>query len=178
MPHCILDSENATGIAAFTTTSAVDWQYMNVQLIFVQAHGADGFDAFEEGDGYIWRPHHPGSHLIHAREKSHRRLVVELSLTEDTYDSRHLGTSPDEENPLEPANRQCFYVKRLLHAHSGFDRDDLQGWLDLTCIIMNPPSDRLAKAAKVLDRAMLFPNTLRYREYYMVGSLKDQHTAR
>jgi|GEM_PF-2315577 lichenan operon transcriptional antiterminator len=35
MPHCILDSGDATKIAVFTTTSAVDWQYMDVQLIFV-----------------------------------------------------------------------------------------------------------------------------------------------
>lgn len=35
MPHCILDSGDATRIAVFTTTSPVDWQYMDVQLIFV-----------------------------------------------------------------------------------------------------------------------------------------------
>ena len=32
--------------------------------------------------------------------------------------------------------------------------------------MMNPPEDRLKKVAMVLDRAMSFPNTLRYRDFY------------
>ena len=40
------------------------------------------------------------------------------------------------------------------------------GCLDLFHVMMSPPDERMGKAACVLDRAMRFPYTLRYREYY------------
>ena len=40
------------------------------------------------------------------------------------------------------------------------------GYLDLFHVMMNPPDEKMEKAACVLDRAMRFPHALRYREYY------------
>lgn len=57
-------------------------------------------------------------------------------------------------------------LKLFLNSHSGFDRDDLEGYLDLFWVAMNPPSTKMEKAAFVLDLAMRNPKSLTYREFY------------
>jgi len=69
----------------------------------------------------------------------------------------------DDLNPLRPLNRACF-----LGSHPGLDRGDLQGKLELFYVILNPPKDKMEKAAFVLDRAMRCPKTLRFRSFYNV----------
>ncbi len=59
-----------------------------------------------------------------------------------------------------------FLLKEFMHRHSGFDRDRIDDWLNLFSVIVNPPEDRLEKAAMVLDRAMAIPISLPYREFY------------
>ena len=39
----------------------------------------------------------------------------------------------------------CALLKSFLRSHSGFDRDELQGYLDLFAVIMNPPANPLKK---------------------------------
>ena len=95
-------------------------------------------------------------------------LVGRLGLEDESYDARLLRGIDDELNPLQPVNRMCFLLKCFLRAHPGFDRDDVQGYLDLFSVAMNDPADKLEKAALVLDRAMLCPNTLRFRDFYNV----------
>lgn len=75
---------------------------------------------------------------------------------------------PDGDNPLDPVNEMHFLLKAFLRSHSGFDRADLQGYLDLFHVIVNEPADRLEKAAMVLDRAMRNPKTIRFRDHYNV----------
>ena len=87
-----------------------------------------------------------------------------------TLNARLLKGVPDELNPLYPVNRMCFLLKRFLGAHPGFDRDDLQGYLNLFHVIANPPEDKMEKAAMVLDRAMQCPKTVRFRSFYNVKS--------
>ena len=112
--------------------------------------------------GHIQR----GSHLIHDMERSHKVLVRELELTEEAHDSKRIKTLPDKENPLHEVNELCYLLELFLNSHSGFDRARLEGYLDLFHVMMNPPDEKMEKAACVLDRAMRFPYTLRYREYY------------
>ena len=95
-------------------------------------------------------------------------LVGRLGLEDESYDARLLRGIDDELNPLQPVNRMCFLLKCFLRAHSGFNRGDIQGYLDLFSVAMNEPKDKLEKAALVLDRAMLYPNTLRFRDFYNV----------
>lgn len=92
--------------------------------------------------------------------------MKECGLVSESHDSRVIKRLPDDENPLWKVNRLCFLLRLFLDGHSGFDRKNLGGWLDLFSVMMNPPEDRLEKVALVLDRAMAFPNTLRYRDYY------------
>ena len=107
-----------------------------------------------------------GSHLIHDMERSHNVLVRELDLTEEAHNSKLIKTLPDKENPLCEVNELCYLLELFLNSHSGFDRSRLEGYLDLFYVMMNPPNEKMEKAAYVLDRAMRFPYTLRYREYY------------
>ena len=73
----------------------------------------------------------PCSTLIHDKEKAHKRLVQELELKSIEYDSKGLKGVPDSENPLDPINRRCYELQRLMRRHPGFSRDDLPGYLDL-----------------------------------------------
>lgn len=110
----------------------------------------------------------PGSTLLHDMEHAHSVLVDRLSLESEAYDAKLLKGLPDELNPLQPVNRLCFLLKCFLRAHSGFNRDNVQGYLNLFSVAMNPPADKLEKAAFVLDRAMRCPKTLRFRDFYNV----------
>ena len=84
----------------------------------------------------------PDSTLIHDKEKAHKKLVQELGLESIEYDSKQQKGLPDRENPLEPINRRCYELQRLMRRHPGFSRDDLHGYLDLFSYIHNPPQDK------------------------------------
>lgn len=114
-----------------------------------------------------------GSTLSHDMERSHSVLVDRLTLTSVEYDAREISRMPDRDNPLREVNRLCFLLETFLNSHSGFDRDDLPGWLDLFHVMMNEPADKMEKAAKVLDRAMRVPNTLSFREFYNIKSSSE-----
>ncbi len=108
----------------------------------------------------------PGSHLIHDKEHSHSVLVKKLQLSDESYDSKSLKELDDKDNPLYEVNHMCFLLKKFLQAHSGFDRKDIQGYLDLFSLMMNEPSNKLEKVKIILDRVIGNPKSLRYREYY------------
>ncbi len=107
-----------------------------------------------------------GSKLVHDMEGSHDVLVKRLSLKDECHNAKLLKGVPDDLNPLEPINRMCFMAECFLKSHSGFNRANLQGYLDLLHVAMNPPAEKLEKVALILDRAMRCPKTLRYRDFY------------
>ena len=109
-----------------------------------------------------------GSSLTHDMERAHSVLVGRLSLDSHEYNSKEISKLPDRENPLRRVNRLHFLLETFLNAHSGFDRDDLQGWLDLFYVMMNDPASKMEKAAMVLDRAMRNPKTLSFRDFYKI----------
>jgi hypothetical protein len=108
----------------------------------------------------------PGSLLVHDMERTHHVLVDRLDLRSDSHNSRLLKGIPDSENPLRYVNRLCFLIELFLNSHSGFDRSNIQGYLDLFSVMMNPPENKMEEAAIVLDRAMRYPKQLSYREFY------------
>ena len=80
----------------------------------------------------IFRNHiKPGSILIHDEEDARTKLVKELSLESKAYSSKDLKGLADKDNPLNPINRCHDILKKFLNAHSSFDRDNLQGYLNL-----------------------------------------------
>jgi len=112
----------------------------------------------------------PGSTLIHDGEAAHEKLVLELSLKSVTYTSKDLKGLPDKENPMNPVNRAHAILKKFLYNHSSFDRDDLQGYLNLFAFVTNPPDNLLEKVELVIKTAFENPKSLRYRDFYSATS--------
>lgn len=108
----------------------------------------------------------PGSTLVHDKERSHAAVVAKLGLSEERYNASEIKRLPDKDNPLREVNRLCFLLETFLNSHSGFERGDLQGYLNLFAVMMNPPDTKMEKAALVLDRPMRCTKTLQYREFY------------
>lgn len=106
------------------------------------------------------------SHLIHDREKSHNILIKTLNLTEDSYNANEIKKLKDKENPLNEINKQCYLLKRFLRSHSGFNRNDIQNYINLFCFIQNPPKNKLEKVKALLNSAIYLPKSLKYRDLY------------
>ena len=109
-----------------------------------------------------------GSTIVHDKETAHKKLVKELGLKSISYDSKELKSMPDKDNPLERVNRVHYLLKSFLYTHRSFDRDCIQGYLNLFAFVMNPPSNHLEKVEKILDLAFKNPKKLRYRDFYGV----------
>jgi transposase-like protein len=112
----------------------------------------------------------PGSTLVHDKESAHNKLVKELSLESVSYDSKDLKRLPDNENPLNPVNRVHAILTKFLNSHSGFNRRDLQGYLNLFALVTNPPADLLKKVEIVIKMVFQKPKLLRYRDFYGVNT--------
>jgi len=106
------------------------------------------------------------STLIHDKETAHKKLVKELALNSISYASKDLKGLLDEDNPLYPVNRAHAIMKMFLNSHSGFMRDDLQGYLNLFSLVTNPPDEMLEKVELVINMAFSNPKTLRYRDFF------------
>lgn len=108
----------------------------------------------------------PGSTLIHDKETTHKKLVEKLSLKSVAYASKDLKGLADSENPLDPVNRIHHLLKMFLNSHSGFKREDLQGFLNLYAFTINPPLEPLEKVEKILNLVFQNPKSLRYRDQF------------
>ena len=106
------------------------------------------------------------SHLIHDNEKSHNSLVAELNLESESYDSKELKKLNDEDNPLNRVNHYCDLLKKFLNSHPGFDRDELQGYLNLFVFMMNDPKNKLEKVNLILEKALNTQKVLHFRDYF------------
>ena len=111
-----------------------------------------------------------GSHLIHDGEKSHKVLIEKLNLSDTVYDADEIKKLKDEDNPLDPINEIHSLAKRFMRAHGGYNRDDLQDWLNLISFILNDPKDRYDKIDLFLNMALSSPLRVKYRA---VMSKKD-----
>ena len=107
----------------------------------------------------------PKSRLIHDKETAHKKLVKELALNSISYASKDLKGLLDKDNPLYPVNRAHAIMTMFLNAHSGFNRDDLQGYLNLFSLVTNPPDEMLEKVELVIKLAFQNPKLLRYRDF-------------
>lgn len=88
----------------------------------------------------------PNSKLIHDDEKAHKILIKELNLISESYNSIWLKKKKDDENPLRPINHQCDLIRQFLNAHSGFNRDDLQDYLNLYCFMNGHRKKQIKKS--------------------------------
>ena len=109
-----------------------------------------------------------GSTIIHDKEKAHQKLVEKLQLKSISYDSRELKRYTDADNPLQRVNHIHYLLKGFLYAHTSFNRDKLQDYLNLFAFVMNPPSNHLEKVEIILELAIKTRIFLRYRDFYNV----------
>ena len=107
-----------------------------------------------------------GSTLIHNKETTHKKLVSALNLVNQVYTADELKGLKDSNNPLDPVNDSHDRLKKFLKAHSGFNRDSLQDYLNLFAFVRNPPSEMLEKVEKVVNLAFQNPKFLRYRDQF------------
>ncbi len=105
-----------------------------------------------------------GSTLIHDKETTHKKLVSALNLVNQAYAADDLKGLKDSDNPLDPVNDIHDRLKKFLNAHSGFNRDSLQDYLNLFAFVRNPPYEMLEKVEKVVNLAFQNPKFLRYRD--------------
>ena len=108
----------------------------------------------------------PGSTLVHDNGKAYGLLISKLRLEDEVYNADEIKIQPDKENPLHRVNKVHASLKNFLYAHNHFNRDSMQGYLNLFSFAMNPPSNHLEKLEIVLNRAFLTRKTLRYRDFY------------
>lgn len=108
----------------------------------------------------------PGSTLITDKHRGHRKLVRELSLDNIEYDAKLLKGIPDEENPLNVINQKHNMLQKFLKAHSGFNRNELDDYLNLFIFITNPPLSKLEKIDILLNLAFQSALSLKYRDYF------------
>lgn len=72
----------------------------------------------------------------------------------------------DSENPLNPVNRIHCLLKMFLNAHSGFNREDLQNYLNLYSFVINAPDDYLEKVENIIKMVFENPKSLKYRDQF------------
>lgn len=106
----------------------------------------------------------PHSHLIHDGERSHGKLIRELELTSEVYTTSMTKEMKNEENPLYPINYIHGLAKRFMKSHGGYDRDNLQDWMNLICFILNKPSNRYEKIEKFIEMALNTHKRMKYRD--------------
>lgn len=106
----------------------------------------------------------PKSHLIHDQERSHGILIRKLNLTSETYDTNFTKGLTDKENPLDPINNIHSLIKRFMKQHGGYNRDNLQDWMNLVWFILTPPNDVYSKIEKFIKIAICTPKRVKYRD--------------
>lgn len=110
----------------------------------------------------------PNPTLIHDGEKVHRKLIAELSLIDEQHPTSETKGLEDFENPLDPINHIHYLTKRFLYSHSGFDRSQIQDYLNLYSFILNPPFNKLEKVDILLNLVFQNPKLLRYRNQFNI----------
>ena len=113
----------------------------------------------------------PGSLLITDKHRGHCKLVSELGLQNTEYDSKKLKRLPDEENPLNPVNQMHNLLRKFLDAHSGFNRDEINDYINLFLLSVNPPEEKLEKIDILLNLGFQTAISIKYRDYFA----KRQH---
>lgn len=116
----------------------------------------------------------PGSHLIHDGEKSHGILIRKLNLTSEVYSTDLTRGMPDSDNPLYPINRIHYLAKRFMREHGGYNRDNLQDWMNLIWFLLSEPDNRYEKVSKFIDLAISSPKRVKYRDVMCKKDVNNQ----
>lgn len=105
-----------------------------------------------------------GSVLIHDGERSHSILIEKLYLESKVYDSLEIRKLKDKDNPLDPINEIHSLIKRFMKAHGGYNRSNLQDYMNLISFLLNKPEDRYEKVDQFINMALYSPIRVKYRD--------------
>lgn len=70
----------------------------------------------------------------------------------------------DKDNPLDMVNKLCLAIENFISAHGGYEREEIQDWLNLLWFILNGPKDRYDKVLLFIQMALKTRKRLKYRE--------------
>lgn len=104
------------------------------------------------------------SNLIHDGEKSHNVVIEKLHLKSFSYSAKELIKLDDKDNPLDMVNKLCLAIENFISAHGGYEREEIQDWLNLLWFILNGPKDRYDKVLLFIQMALKTRKRLKYRE--------------
>ena len=105
-----------------------------------------------------------GSTLIHDKEKTHSILVNKLKLKSIVFDSTSIKDLEDEDNPLYPINHIHSLVKSFMREHKGYNRDNLQDYMNLISFILNEPHNSYQKLIEFIKMAISTHERVKYRD--------------
>ncbi len=108
----------------------------------------------------------PGSDFSHDSDTSHAKLIRELRLVSHAYNSKDLKKLDDKDNPLYQINQVHNRFQKLLRAHSGFMREDLNDYLSLFLFMENGPENKLEKVEILLNLSFQKCGILKYRQLF------------
>lgn len=116
----------------------------------------------------------PGSKLIHDGEKSHKILIETLNLIDETHKTAETKGLLDSQNPLRRVNKVHYQLKHFFGKHSGFDRDNIDQYLDIFMFIMNPPKQPLEKIETLLNLAFSLRQNIKYRDLFSRDNVSEE----
>lgn len=93
---------------------------------------------------------------------SHNILIKELDLKEEFYKATTPNKVKDEDNPLRKVNHHCANIRDFLEAHPGFNRDELQDYLNLYSFKYNTKGTNLEKVEKILELSLNSNKTITF----------------
>ena len=70
----------------------------------------------------------------------------------------------DNDNPLGRVNELCHLLQQFLASHSRFKRDDIQDYLNLFSVMVNPPHNKYEKVKKIHEMGLEKPVLVRFRD--------------
>ena len=87
-----------------------------------------------------------------------------MSLSSKVYDTKTTRELKEQDNPLDPINEIHSLARRFMKAHGGYNRDNLQDFMNLISFILNEPYDRYKKADLFINMALQSPRKVKYRD--------------
>ena len=108
----------------------------------------------------------PKSKLKHDSEHSHDVLIETLNLSSEVYPTKETKVLEDKDNPMNRINHMCSALRSFLDSHPGFNREELQDYLNLFVFMMIPPKNKLQKVQILLKLALTVPKSIKFREYF------------
>ena len=95
-----------------------------------------------------------------------KKVIVLLSIVLLLMTGCSIKKLDDKDNPMNRINHMCSALRKFLDSHPGFNRDELQDYLNLFVFMMSEPKEKLEKVNLLLEMAFKTQKVVKFREYY------------